>query len=377
MSLIRIKFYQINQTSLSTSRRKNSMSDNSMSTGSSVKSFWDKKEGKYGKTILLIAAAMAVGVGIFVFGFVGLTLVPIINTIFKNIFNMGVTATALAVPIILASNRDFRRFVSGIFKDAMRKLAKVRKAVDRMNDYVDYLKGCLEQQKNGIQGLQTVIEQNENLIQVVRDEINESMAIAAAAEKKKDMVTLSFQKEKIGRKELSNKKIQKQLNLAKPLLQRIKELKVITNNTVDDTKDKILMMTRENKSTVALAEAMGGAMGVIGDTEERAAFESAMEQLAEENGQKVGQIKMWMEESESYLSTESLKSALFEEEGSRKLEEYLKKPILDFSNGNTLTMDGTGAVQVEQGSMPSQAFQSMSDSGSNYLSSILKNKKSN
>ncbi len=353
------------------------MSDNFTSTGSAVKSFWDKKEGKYGKTVLLSAAACIAGAGIFVFGFLGLTVVPIINDIMNNILHMIILGTAIAVPVILASNRDFRRFVSGIFKDAMRKLAKVRKPIDRMYDYLDFLKECLTRQTNGIAALQGVIETNENLVQTVQSEIQESLAIAARAERDRDAVTLSFQKDKIGRKESSNKKIKKQIDLAKPLLERIKLLKRITTGTVADTKDKITTMKREEESIAATYAAMSGAMGVIGDTEEKAAFESAMEQLAEQNGDKVGKIKMWMEESESYLSTESLRSALFEEEGSRKLEEYLKKPIMDFNNGNVLTMDGTGAVQVEKGSQPSQAFQDLADTESSYLSSILKNKKSN
>lgn len=352
------------------------MSDNFPSTGSAVKSFWDKKEGKYGKTVLLAAAACIAGAGIFVFGFLGLTLVPIINDIMGNIRHMMVAGSAIAVPAVLVSNRDFRRFISGLFKDSMRKLAKVRKPIDRMYDYLDFLKECLTRQTNGISALQGVIETNENLVQTVQGEIQESLAMASQAEKNKDAVTLSFQKEKIGRKQLSNKKIQKQIDLSKPLLERIKLLKRITTGTVADTKDKITTMKREEESIAATYAAMSGAMGVIGDTEEKASFEAAMEQLAEQNGEKVGKIKMWMEESESYLSTESLRSALFEEEGSRKLEEYLKKPIMDFDNGNILTMDGQGAIQVEQGAKPSQAFQELSNSGSDYLSSILKNKKS-
>lgn len=343
-------------------------------TGSSIKSFWDKKEGKYGKAFLITATAALAGAGIFVFGFLGLTVVPIINDIMNNVIHMMIAGATIAVPVILCMNKDFRRFVSGIFKDSMRKLARVRKPIDRMNDYIDYLKGCLERQTAGIQALQGVIETNENLVQTVNNEIQESISLASTAERKKDFVTLSFQKEKIGRKTASNKKIQRQIDLAKPLLERVKQIKIMTTNTVGDTKDKILTMKREDQSTRALAEAMGGAMGTIEDNDEKAAFEDAMEQLAEQNGERVGRVKVWMEESETYLNTESLRSALFEEEGARRLEEYLKKPLLDFENGNSLSMDGKGGVQVESTSQPSQAFQAMSDTGSDYLASILKKK---
>jgi hypothetical protein len=79
---------------------------------------------------------------------------------------------------------------------------------------------------------------------------------------------------------------------------------------------------------------MRGAMSIIkGDADKRAMFDQAMEYVADDVANKVGEMERFMEMSSDFMSSIDLQNGVFEEQGLKMLEEYEKKSTLLLMGG--------------------------------------------
>ena len=70
-------------------------------------------------------------------------------------------------------------------------------------------------------------------------------------------------------------------------------------------------------------------MSIIkGDADKRAIFDQAMEHIADDVANKVGEMERFMEISSDFMSSIDLQNGVFEEQGLKMLEEYEKKSTL-------------------------------------------------
>ncbi|MBK8082322.1 MAG: hypothetical protein IPK25_19845 [Saprospiraceae bacterium] len=98
---------------------------------------------------------------------------------------------------------------------------------------------------------------------------------------------------------------------------------------IDDTKDQVKVKEQERKAIRASHSAMRSAMSIIkGDADKRAIFDQAMEHIADDVANKVGEMERFMEISSDFMSSIDLQNGVFEEQGLKMLEEYEKKSTL-------------------------------------------------
>lgn len=73
---------------------------------------------------------------------------------------------------------------------------------------------------------------------------------------------------------------------------------------------------------------MRSAMNVIsGDKDKRAMFDAALEAIADDVSQKVGEMERFMEMSANFMDSVDLQNGIFEEEGLKMLEKWEKEGV--------------------------------------------------
>ena len=109
---------------------------------------------------------------------------------------------------------------------------------------------------------------------------------------------------------------------------------------LEDVKDQVMVKEQERKAIHASHSAMKSAMSVIqGDKDKRAMFDMALEKVADDVSQKVGEMERFMDMSSNFMDSIDLQNGVFEEQGIKMLEEYEKKSALLLMGDSSETLD--------------------------------------
>lgn len=96
----------------------------------------------------------------------------------------------------------------------------------------------------------------------------------------------------------------------------------------EDIKDQVEVKEQERKAIHASNSAMRSAMSIMsGDPDKRAMFDAAMEAIADDVANKVGEMERFMEMSASFMDSIDLQNGIFEEEGMKMLEKWEKEGV--------------------------------------------------
>ncbi len=302
-----------------------------MADGTSMqqpKSFWKKPEGVTG-LIFLLAILGAVG-------YVAIALPW--ATILANTLYFAGTIVVLGAILYMVLDPKMRTLVGYMYKSVMRKLTGMFVTIDPigiLKNYVDDLQNNLVEMRKQIGKLRGQMRQMATLMEKNDGEISKNMKLASAAKAKGVEQQMILSTRKAARLKESNAKY-KTLHQRMEVMYRILT-KMHDNSEVllEDTKDQVALKEQERKAIRASHSAMKSAMSVIsGDPDQRAMFDMAMEAVAEDVANKVGEMEQFMEMSANFMDSVDLKNGIFEEEGIKMLEQWEKKSTLMLM-GNT------------------------------------------
>jgi len=138
-------------------------------------------------------------------------------------------------------------------------------------------------------------------------------------------------------------------------------VKMFENSEIlaEDIKDQVMVKEQEYNAIKASNSAMKSAMSVIsGDPDKRAMFDAAMEAIADDVSNKVGEMERFMEVSSGFMDSIDLQNGVFEEEGLKMLEKWEKEgaslllgdeklDILDKANNDAEELDISEPVKTE------------------------------
>ncbi|MDG2448285.1 MAG: hypothetical protein P8M34_01560, partial [Saprospiraceae bacterium] len=130
---------------------------------------------------------------------------------------------------------------------------------------------------------------------------------------------------KAGRLKESNMKLE-DLYKKMEILYRVL-MKMYENSEIlkEDVADQVEIKEQEFKVIKASHSAMNNAMDIIrGDSNKKEMFEMALENIADDVSQKVGEMEQFMELSENFMQSIDLQNGIFEEEGLKMLEKWEK-----------------------------------------------------
>lgn len=288
------------------------------------KTFWEKPEGKTGGFFLL---AMIAGLGFLLFKYSAAILTMLTNT-------LGIVAmlAVLGIIIYMVLDPKWRTLVSYMYQSVMRWITGIFVTIDPigiLKNYISDLQDNLKKMGTQIGNLRGQMRKLVTIVEENNKEINTNMAIARKAKEQGNESAMLLASRKAARLQESNEKYS-ELHKRMTILYRVLT-KMYSNSEIllEDTVDQVKVKEQERKAIRASHSAMKSAMSIIkGDADKRAIFDQAMEHIADDVANKVGEMERFMEMSANFMNSIDLQNGVFEEQGMKMLEEYEQKSTL-------------------------------------------------
>ena len=297
------------------------------------KSFWKRPEGITG-TIFL--AGLIIGGGYLLF-----TILPTLLILAQNVLYLALMLIVLAAIIYMVLDPKMRALIGYMYKSIMRKITSIFVTIDPigiLKNYISDLEDNLSKMSKQIGGLRGQMRKLKDIMTQNSKDIQENMKIASKAkelEKDKQMVLHS---RKAARLKESNEKYSALYNRMEVLHRILAKMYTNSEILLEDTRDQVKVKEQERKAIRASHGAMKSAMNIIsGDKDKRAMFDMALEAVADDVANKVGEMERFMEMSANFMDSVDLQNGVFEEEGIKMLEQWEKQ--------STLMLLGDGALK--------------------------------
>ncbi|MBK9013844.1 MAG: hypothetical protein IPM82_07030 [Saprospiraceae bacterium] len=314
------------------------------------KSFWKRPEGVTGAIFL---TAVLGGLGYLLAVNMAAILALAANTIYLVLMLM-----ALAALIYIILDPKMRNLIWYMYKSVMRAVTGMFVQIDPvgiLKSYVEDLQDNLGKMSQQIGNLKGQIRKMSTLMEENNREISSSLKLASVAKQQNNESQVVLATRKAARLQETNEKYAA-LHGKMEILYRILD-KMYKNSEIllEDTRDQVKLKEQERKAIRASHSAMKSAMSVIsGDPDKRAMFDAAIENIADDVANKVGEMERFMEMSANFMDSIDLQQGVFQEEGLKMLEEWEEKSTLMLlgpktTSNDTLDLNRPAARPEKQG----------------------------
>ncbi len=285
------------------------------------KTFWKRPEGLTG--IIFLAGTIIGGVVL-----VNAFLLAIIG-FFKSTVGIIVGIILLLMLVWTAVDPKARALVSYIFKSAMRWITGIFIKMDPigiLKSYIDDLRTNLRKMNRQISQLRVQMHTLKELMLNNEKQISSNLTEAGAAKKENKRNVVILKTRKASRLKNSNIKLDKLYQKMEVLYRVLNRMYENSEIMLEDIEDQVHVKEQERKAIVASHNAMGTAMKILkGDKDKKEMFDRALEAVADDVSQKVGEMERFMQVSEGFMASLDLQNGVFEEEGLKMLEEWEKE----------------------------------------------------
>jgi hypothetical protein len=97
---------------------------------------------------------------------------------------------------------------------------------------------------------------------------------------------------------------------------------------LEDLSDQVVVKEQEYKAIKASHSAMRSAMNILsGNSDKKYMYDMALEAMADDVGQKVGEMERFMDMSKNFMDGIDLQNGVFEEEGLAMLDKWEKDGV--------------------------------------------------
>ncbi len=282
------------------------------------KSFWKRPEGKTG---IFFIAALAIGGGI-----VASIFINALIAFFSSTLGLIITLLTLGVIIFTIIDPKARNLVGYMYKSVMRWITGMFIQIDPigiLKSYVDDLKDNLKKMNRQITQLRGQMHKLKEMIINNKKEIDNNLTLASKARDNNNNAVMVLKSRKAGRLKESTMRLE-DLYKKMEVLYRVLG-KMFENSQImkEDIEDQVEVKEQERKAILASNSAMKSAMNIIsGNKDKKEMFDRALEAVADDVSQKVGEMEQFMEVSQGFMQSLDLKNGIFEEEGLKMLEKW-------------------------------------------------------
>lgn len=293
------------------------------------KSFWQRPEGVTGAIFLL--GLIAGG------GYLVISNIAAITAFLGSVVNLSITLMVLAAIVYMVLDPKMRTLVGYMYKSIMRSITGWFVTIDPigiLKNYTDDLQSNLGKMSKQIGAIRGQMRKLKDIIGKNSKEIDTNLKMASRAQSQGNQNQMLLATRKAARLKESNGKYSK-LHKKMEVMYRILT-KMYQNSEIllEDTKDQVMVKEQEHKAIKASHSAMKSAMSVIsGDPDKRAMFDQALEHIADDVANKVGEMEQFMEMSSNFMDSVDLQNGVFEEEGMQMLEKWEKKSTILLMSG--------------------------------------------
>lgn len=287
------------------------------------KSFWERPEGTTG---------MLIGVGaLATLGYFIASSIETIVRLAENTLYLGGMLMALAAIIYMILDPKMRNLVWYMYKSVMRWITGIFVQIDPigiLKGYIEDLKNNLRKMNKQIGILRGQMHKLQELIKNNHREIQSNLNMASMAKEKNKQAIMVLKSRKAGRLQESNMRLEDLYKKMEILYRVLTKMYENSEVMLEDIKDQVLVKEQERSAIHASHSAMKSAMNIIsGNKDQRYMFDMALEAIAEDVSQKVGEMEQFMDMSSNFMNSVDLQNGVFEEEGLRMLEKWEKEGV--------------------------------------------------
>jgi phage shock protein A len=290
------------------------------------KSFWERPEGITG--------------GVFLVGILGAAayfLLPILSTIVWQGVNLAIGLGVLGGLIYLVLDPKVRNLVWYMYKSVMRTITGWFVQIDPigiLKSYIDDLKDSLGKMNGQIGNLKGQMYKLSETIKTNQREMQNNLGLASKAKETGRDGIMVLKARKAGRLQESNMKLEDLYKRMEVLYRVLVKMYENSEIMLEDLQDQVSVKEQEYKAIKASHSAMRSAQAILsGNSDKKYMYDMALEAMANDVGQKVGEMERFMDMSKNFMDSIDLQNGVFEEEGLAMLEKWEKEGVSTLLGG--------------------------------------------
>ena len=307
-----------------------------------TKNFWKRPEGITGAIFL---AAIVGGLGL-------LAVTIPWGLVFSTTLYTILTLAVLAAAVYVVLDPQARNLVWFMYKSVMRWITGLFVQIDPigvLKAYVDDLEDNLRKMNRQIMQLRGQMHKLQESIFNNKKAIRSNLELAGKAKASNQQSQMILKSRKAGRLKESNLKLEDLYKKMEVLYRVLSKMYENSEILAEDVKDQVAVKEQERKAIHASTSAMRSAMNIIkGDKDKRYMFDMALEAIADDVSQKVGEMERFMDMSSNFMQSIDLQNGIFEEEGLKMLEEWEQTGVSKIlgEDKTTLLMEANDEANV-------------------------------
>ena len=270
-------------------------------------------------------------------GFLAVAFLPAIAGLLQSVAGLTLTLLVLGIIVYAILDSRMRNLIWYMYKSVMRWITGIFVKIDPiaiLKSYVQELEDNLKKMNRQITKLRGQMHKLKELILNNEKAIETNLSIASQAKQSNKQAMMILKSRKAGRLQESNVRLEDLYRKMEVLYRVLNKMRENSEILKEDIKDQVEVKEQERKAIHASNSAMRSAMNIIqGDSDKRATFDMALEAIADDVSQKMGEMEQFMEMSESFMQSVDLQNGIFEEKGLEMLEKWEKEGV-SFILGN-------------------------------------------
>jgi len=287
------------------------------------KNFWERPEGLTGG---LFMAAILLGGGYLLY-----QALPTLITLASNTLYLAGLLAALAAVVYMVLDPKMRNLVWYIYKSIMRAITGVFVQIDPigiLKSYIEDLKDNLGKMNSQISNLKGQMYKLGEMIKQNNANIKNNLNLAGKAKETGREALMVLQARKAGRLQDSNVKLEDLYKRMEVLYRVLTKMYENSEIMLEDLSDQVIVKEQEYKAIKASHSAMRSAMNILsGNSDKKYMYDMALEAMADDVGQKVGEMERFMDMSKNFMDGIDLQNGVFEEEGLAMLDKWEKEGV--------------------------------------------------
>jgi phage shock protein A len=287
------------------------------------KNFWERPEGVTGG---LFMAAILLGGGYLLY-----QALPTLIALAQNTLYLAGLLAALAAVVYMVLDPKMRNLIWYMYKSVMRWFTGMFVQIDPigiLKSYIDDLKDSLGKMNTQISSLKGQMYKLGEMIKQNQRNIQNNLNMAGKAKETGKEALMVLQARKAGRLQDSNVKLEDLYKRMEVLYRVLTKMYENSEIMLEDLSDQVVVKEQEYKAIKASHSAIRSAQAILsGNSDKKYMYDMALEAMAEDVGQKVGEMERFMDMSKNFMDGIDLQNGVFEEEGLAMLEKWEKEGV--------------------------------------------------
>lgn len=256
---------------------------------------------------------------------------PTLINLAQNTLYLAGLLAALAAVIYMVLDPKMRNLVWYIYKSIMRWITGIFVQIDPigvLKTYIEELKKNLSKMNSQISNLKGQMYKLGEMIKQNQRNIQNNLSLAGKAKETGKEALMVLQARKAGRLQDSNVKLEDLYKRMEVLYRVLTKMYESSEIMLEDLTDQVVVKEQEYKAIKASHSAMRSAMNILsGNSDQRYMYDMALEAMADDVGQKVGEMERFMDMSKNFMDSIDLQNGVFEEEGLAMLDKWEKEGV--------------------------------------------------